>query len=151
MSSNCRAALGAMLTYCHRVAINGEIKREWDEHQSRWAMKWRAGMVARKKLVVLEDPGPDLERAIDGLGVSEATGRAMKKDAHLVDAALKTDRRILSRDSTARRLYASASGTLNDTRDVHWVMPEDRFDVIEWINNGAPEDPAIQLPRFREP
>ncbi len=64
----------------------------------------------------------------------------MLKDVCIVAAAIVTDRRIVSVDQRARKLYARYADQLKKVRGTMWVRPQDGDDrVIRWIRAGAPE------------
>ena len=86
------------------------IRDEWDKHQSNFARKWRRSMMARKKLdlVNLEEL-EGLRQKIDLIDIPQASRTAMLKDCHLIEAAIATERRIISLDATARELFSMAS------------------------------------------
>jgi hypothetical protein len=59
---------------------------------------------------------------------------AMLKDVHLLEAALATDKRIISNDDRARNSFRP----IPDVRLVLWVnpsRPEEK--AVEWLNSGA--------------
>ena len=65
----------------------------------------------------------------------------MRKDAHLLDAALVTDRVVISADDLARELFSQLSASLRVLKSVIWLTPEHEPDrVPEWLKRGA--DPA---------
>jgi hypothetical protein len=67
---------------------------------------------------------------------------AMMKDVHLLEAALATDKRIVSRDDTARNSFRG----IRDVRLVVWVnpyRPEER--AVEWLSRVARMESYRQL------
>ena len=71
----------------------------------------------------------------------------MQKDFHLLQAALATDRTVISLDETVRRLFVHASQQVGEIRDIIWVNPDRTAEEqpIEWLQNGAPPEPHRQL------
>jgi ABC-type iron transport system FetAB ATPase subunit len=67
---------------------------------------------------------------------------AMAKDILLLEAALATDRRIVSLDeNTARKYYTQAAKTIPKLREIVWVNPDKPEEQpIEWLQAGAPAD-----------
>ena len=123
------------------------IRDEWDKHQSNFARKWRRSMMARKKLnlVNLEEL-EDLRQKIDLINIPQASKTAMLKDCHLIEAAIATDRRIISMDAAARELFSAASHNIKEIKDVIWANPAtDSEQVMAWLKEGAPVQVKWQL------
>jgi hypothetical protein len=67
---------------------------------------------------------------------------AVRKDIHLVHAALAVDRSIVSRDETARRLFGNASAAVPDLSSIVSVNPDREAETpIERLENGAVAEP----------
>jgi len=142
-----RDFLLAVLTICHKAVMTPAIRDEWDKHQSNFARKWRRSMMARKKLdlVNLEEL-EGLRQKIDLIDIPQASRTAMLKDCHLIEAAIATERRIISLDATARELFSVASHNVKEIRDVIWVNPaHDSGRIVAWLNDGAPDQLKWQL------
>ncbi len=104
-------------------------------------------MVARKKLIALNiGENSDIREEIEGKEIPQSKKDAMLKDCHLVEAALGTDRRIVSLDDTARILFAGLSDNVADMRDILWVDPDqnEKQQVIAWLECGQ-GDPKWKL------
>ena len=104
VSKACRDTLQAILQICHRMVLTREMQQEWNKHQSGFARTWRVSMVARKKFESASDKREDLWNLIAQLTPREQDIDIMKKDFHLIEAALATDLRVLSLDQEARSL-----------------------------------------------
>lgn len=139
-----RNFLQAVLTICHKTVMTPAIRKEWDEHQSDFARKWRRSMVARKKLIVLnpcEHEG--IRQGIEAQNVPDNEKVAMLKDCHLIEAALEAGRSIVSLDNAAGKLFSDAAGNMAELHVVLWVNPvRDREEAINWLRGGAPIDGA---------
>jgi hypothetical protein len=72
------------------------LAAEWDRHQSLYAARWRAEMRTRNKVVDIAD-GQN-EKLRNQLPMS----RAILKDLHLIEAALATDKIVISLDDRAQ-------------------------------------------------
>lgn len=121
-SSHCAALLTSILEICHRAAFSAEIKAEWDKHQSRFSVKWRASMVARKKMIRLNiEPTQSLLLAqIESVpDLSPLDHLALTKDAHMLAAAVVSDRIILTGDCILRNLSAGPLGLSLEWLVVH--------------------------------
>jgi hypothetical protein len=62
----------------------------------------------------------------------------MLKDCLLVEAAIVTDRSIISLDETVRSLFSGVAQELRTLRRIVWINPdkEDEQSII-WLKNGA--------------
>ncbi len=117
------------------------IQAEWNQHQSGFARKWRSSMVARKKLILLNVvERQDIRQRVELENFTQDQKNAMLKDCHLVEAAISTDKRIISLDDAARNLFVVLSDNVADLQDVLWVNPVSDVDqVMSWIE-GAPNE-----------
>jgi hypothetical protein len=141
----CRDFLIAVRSVSHRMAWSEAIKAEWDKHQSTFATQWLVTMRNLRKLQLVQDEALDeLREAIEDHSDAPNVVAIMVKDAHLIEAALATGRRIAAQDKAARGHFTRLAATLDLIRLVNWVDPaiEDE-QVIAWVERGAP------LERFR--
>lgn len=118
VSKSCRDALQAILDVCHRLVFTEEMRREWNEHQSKFALSWRKAMVARKKmdLVLVAGSFDDAWQQIEELSGREKDTDIMKKDFHLIEAALASDHRLLSLDEEVKALFDESGRFDNSPR-----------------------------------
>jgi hypothetical protein len=139
-SKQCRDFLTAVLEICHRVVMTPEISEEWRQHQSSFARGWRVSMEARKK-VTRPDPVPSyhqLYARAESTVLSFKDREAMYKDFCLLEAALHTDRIVVSLDDTVRHLFAGASRAVAELRQIAWVNPDKEAEsVLTWLEEGA--------------
>jgi len=95
-SRRCREFLQAVLRISHRAAMTPLLREEWKRHQSLFARAWLAEMTSKGKVEATPDVQNDQLR-------TEAPGtRSAQKDLHLIEAALATDKIVVSLDDTAR-------------------------------------------------
>jgi len=104
-------------------------------------------MAARRKwspLVV--EPDEELrERILQTTGGEPDRGE-LEKDLHLLEAAMASDRVIVSLDGTARELLAAAAQQVGEIGQVMWVSPEnDVAAVIAWLQRDAPAEAIYML------
>lgn len=157
-----RDFLEGVRVICHRVVMTPEIADEWNRHQTRFAKKWRRSMVAKKKVYLLgsvarSDLREKISRAathelacqagiispeslfqLDPASIHEYSCEAMLKDTHLLEAAMETDRTVISLDDTVRRLFAAATKKIGEIRNVIWVNPNDSNPgIMKWLESGA--------------
>ena len=111
----------------HRVTMTRVLREEWDRHQSQFAKAWLAEMTSKAKVQDVADVRNEQLRA-------EAPNTpSAQKDLHLIEAALATDRIVISLDNRARTELA-----VHTAAEVMWVNPVDEGGhVIYWLNKGA--------------
>lgn len=141
VSVHCRDFLKAVLDICHKVVMTPDIREEWNKHQSEFARKWRSQMVARRKFEFLDIPvNDDLWEKIDILAGSNKQRAEMFKDLRLIEAAIATDKTVVSLDdNTARKFFSRASVQVDELKDIVWVNPTkiEEEKPIEWLTEGA--------------
>ena len=132
----------------NHVVMTSELSEEWDKHQSNFAATWLRSMIARKRFAYLK-PAQNtvLYDAIERTATGERDLEALRKDFHLLQAALATDQTVISRDETIRRLFTHASRQVGEIRHVIWVNPDRTTEEqpITWLQNGAPPETHRQL------
>ncbi len=149
---NCRDFLKEVMTQKHRMVMTRKISNEWNRHQSRFALEWRASMDARRKVVRI-DPleNRELQDKITNTTDNEDDTEAIQKDMHLLEAAMQTDKTIVSLDETIRSLFAYASRQVGEIRNIIWVNPERTTEEqpITWLKNGALPEVHRQLSAYQ--
>jgi hypothetical protein len=138
-SRDCRAFLDRILRVCHKVVLTEDIEAEWKRHQSRYSLIWLAAMRSKKKVLLSEPFENESVRSVLGSsGLSGKEEAAARKDLRLIEAALETDRAIVSLDEEARSLYKKLSAQVREMRSIVWVNPElQSDDPLRWLDGGA--------------
>ncbi len=140
-SVHCRDFLKAVLAICHKVVMTPDIREEWNKHESDFARAWRRRMVAKRKLEFLDIPvNKELWEKIDILARSNKQRTEMFKDLRLLEAAIATDKTVISLDdNTARTFFSRAAIQVGELKDIVWVNPDkiEEEKPIEWLENGA--------------
>lgn len=137
---HCRESLIKILGDCYRIAMTYEVFEEWKRHESQFARQWRLGMVARKKLCVsrIADETGMASRLSDTT-TSGNEKDAIRKDCHLILAALAADKCIVSLDTQARTLFVTAATTVAEIAEIDWIDPANQFtEFVNWLDDGAP-------------
>jgi len=137
-AASARNFLKKVLDCSHKAVMTPAILEEWNAHQSKFARSWRKSMVARKILVVtdvVEYQGIRAKVEVSkNLDVHKA---AMIKDCHLIDAAMATDKQIISLDDTARGLFAGVAEDFPSIGDVLWINPVERIERVGlWLEGS---------------
>ena len=150
-AKHCRDFLKAVLTICHRVARTPAIDEEWKRHSSGFSRKWRVSMHSKKKLEAVRTDSPGSQSLLCNIEKTVNSDKeigAVRKDIHLIHAALATDRSIVSCDETVRQLFSNASSTVHELSPIVWVNPDREEETpILWLENGAEAEPNRMLCR----
>ena len=142
-AKHCRDFLQKVLSLSHSVVMTQEISNEWNEHQSGFASRWRVLMEKRRKVCRVNPPeDEELCNEVEKTAPHENQIEGMRKDFHLLKAALETDQTIISLDETVRGLFARATQHVGEIRDIVWVNPEhtEEEEPLVWLQNGAPPE-----------
>lgn len=153
----CLRILTTILSVCHRVAFTPELREEWKRHASRQARRWLKQMVGRKKLVDASSPTKaramrsdgtlaGLEKAIDRRFPRDEERDEVRKDLHLVCAAVECGAAVISNDDTARRRLRQLAHDCRPLGSVEWVNPSCPAENVDaWLHKGAPVEPGRLL------
>ena len=141
----CRNFLKAVLDICHKVVMTPDIRDEWNKHESHFARTWRRQMVARRKLEFLDIPdNEELENKIyiiiETVTGSDKQQIEMIKDLRLIEAAIATDKIVIScDDNTARKFFSRAAIQVDELKDIVWLNPTkvEEEKPIEWLEKGT--------------
>ena len=132
----------------HHVVMTPELSEEWNKHQSNFSARWLKSMIARKRFVYVNPPrNSTLADEIEMTANRERDIEALRKDFHLLQAALATDQIVVSLDETIRGLFKQASQQVGEIRGIIWVNPDRTAEEqpIAWLQNGAPPEPHRRL------
>ena len=134
VSSTTRQFLEAVLDVSHQMVFTPPILDEWRRHQSKFAKRWRVSMHARRKIRMLgAQEDASLRSRILGPAVTGTLREIRLKDIPLVEAALRTDSVIVSRDEEARDAFQ-----LRELSAIVWVNPvRDSGRMRSWLEEGA--------------
>lgn len=147
-AEHCRDFLNAVLSLSHRMVMTEQINNEWKNHQSRFARRWRVSMDARKKIDRIDPPeNAELQAKVTTATNNENEIEALRKDFHLLHAALATDQTIISLDETVRQLFKRASQQVGEIQHIIWVNPDRTVEEqpITWLQDGALPEAHRQL------
>jgi hypothetical protein len=147
-ANHCRGALEAIRNGGHKAVVYPMIHDEYtrQENMSRFFLRWFENMRSRRQIVTLgSDPAPyqDVRAAMKRLIPNDAH-RVVKKDLHLVGAAMATDERILSDDDTVRAHFTRIAAEVLTLGRVHWANPS-APGCLPWLSRGAPDERTLQL------
>lgn len=95
-STNCRNFLLAVRRVRYVLILTPQLRREWDDHKSSFARGWLTAMTTRGDVLFLDiEASNKLRREIERVVAPRAKElKAMRKDYHLLEAAMVTDQTL---------------------------------------------------------
>jgi len=139
----CRDFLDAVYEVCCRVVVTDKILGQWKKHWSRFAQRWYRIMSQHGKVVYdHEISDPALQAKVRALDVGKKQLRLMLEDTFLIEAALATDRIVVSLDDEVHNLFRAACQTIAEMRPILWVNPaRPEEEAAKWLRKGVqPQD-----------
>lgn len=148
-STDCRKFLLALQqeTDCC-VVMPPKLKGEWDSHMSSFASTWRNAMARRGRVFFdVVPPSNRMRREIERAAASRKSEvDALRKDFHLIEAAIAHDRIVVSRDEEVRGLFKAAARSVAAIKKVVWVNPVNAAEQpLAWLRDGAKTENARML------
>lgn len=149
LSIRCREVLDTVLEAGHWLVRTPKIKEEWDNgHLSRYSTNWLRLMQSRRKLLDSDEQSSGLAGAIGNLPALPAEQSIMLKDHHLLEAALNSEKRVISKDEAAYFHFYHASATITQLRKVMWASPmRPKDECAEWLAGGAKPETKRRIGR----
>lgn len=140
-SKDCRDFLLAVLSICHKIVVNPEMKAEWYKHESIFFRKWRVQMVAKRNFIYVDKEDKnflEIKTQIESLAKTYENREAMEKDCFLLELALAHDNIVVSNDEKVRNLFREISAQVTEIREVNWINPiKPEETPVEWLTQGA--------------
>jgi hypothetical protein len=151
LAKACSDALETVRHHQHQLVVSPAVWEEWKKHRSGYAANWLRTMLARKLVVWLTDvTDPQLRVRLTKAVTKPKDREAMLKDTHLLEAALSTDERILSRNDAQRDQFAEVCDQIKEIEAVMWLNPVTHSEpCLDWLKEGAPDDNAHTLKQHR--
>jgi hypothetical protein len=142
-----RVFLQAVRDVSHRVVITPAINAEWKEHMSQWTAEWFTAMTSRKKVErIVVEQDQQLRACIRAAGFGTRQVLEVEKDAHLVEAALATDRVVCSLEVHAPRNFRRVAESHGPIRNLTWAdINLEPWVIADWLRRGARAKRAWQL------
>ncbi len=153
-SLHCRNVLRMMTQKRFYVVMSTELRREWKDHASKRSKKWLGQMTKRDRVLDIRNARNEEFREKMRNTAEDVTPKAakakhmrdMKKDYHLLEAALVSDMAVLSCEKVCRELYQQAAKTVAEIQPILWVNPDlPGDDAVAWLQRGAPNEKKRRL------
>ena len=147
-SKGCREALLSIDASKLVVIIGGNLKEEWNKHQSKFSKSWLISVIARGRFFPI-NPLPQchqLRACISKTASDEKSETAMNKDVHLLELALCSDHIVLALDEVVRTHFKALSAHHTPLKFVMWANPSQQIDNVPiWLKKGAPNNKYLML------
>lgn len=150
VSTMCRNLLLEISSSNHKLGFTKQLEEEWSNHRSILGMKFLSSMKSRKRVLFIQDSEGiyEIRDRIKDISDKQRID-AITKDLHLIEAALLTDKIVISSDKRARNNFGSIIHTIEELKELNWVNPVNvEENVIGWINSGAPMEEKRQLKSY---
>lgn len=148
ISKDCRDFLETLRKETeHWIVLPPTLRDEWDKHRSNFAATWLVSMTSRRRVISDEvTPSGRMRRGIEKAAANQRDLRALRKDFHLVEAAIASDRTVISLDEIVRQLFKAAAKSVAAIQKVVWVNPAVRTEQpAAWLKKGAKPEAARML------
>ena len=123
VSVACHQFLNTVRDVGYHVVMTTTIRQEWLRHRSNFSATWLTQMYGRRQVHRHYATPDEKLRTRVASAVSDNRKQAAEKDAHLIEAALATDRLIASQDERARGIFREASRGVRELKPIVWVNP----------------------------
>lgn len=135
----CREVLLTIYENQHKIVISSDLRHECVRHATPFSVSWYYQMKRNNLIEDIHDVRDEtLREKILGCFPSDSVKKKVKKDIHLIEAALKTDKKILSNDQKERKKYCHASSSVTELNAIIWVNHLKNHDqVVNWLRCGA--------------
>ena len=122
------------------IVLPPKLNEEWEGHMTPFASRWLKAMARRGRVVVDDVPLSNrMRREIEHIAATKKSEvDALRKDFHLVEAAIAHDRTVVSLDELVRRLFKAAALSVRAIKQVVWVNPVNAAEQpLVWLRSGA--------------
>jgi len=141
----CRDVLKTVLDNRYHVIMSYQLWDEWKRHKGRYARIWLKTMIERSRLyrqnVMPNDAFREKLFAFHEIKRDPTVKLIIMKDLHLIEAALETDKTVISLDNQVREHFKRASVSVEELKVIVWVNPkEPEENAIYWLEYGARPD-----------
>jgi hypothetical protein len=122
MSRSCREALVSIREICHHIVMTEALLEQWHEHAQHFAIRWLAGMVARKKVHWCEGVRlSHVDEACEELSTTDQN--RLREDVLLFEAACAADGIIVTRDDVIQKIWQKCRKRLRLPKQITWINP----------------------------
>jgi hypothetical protein len=142
MSIYCRDILDCVYEHRYYFVCTPGIRSELSRHiktkeMSKRGMEWLTKMASRGMVDLYDfSPNGDLRKRVKVACPDTRKRRELLKDIHLIEAANKTDNKIISKDIDAYQNFRSLAQDFDELQTVIW-MDLNNHNVMKWLQAGA--------------
>ncbi|MGJ7920935.1 hypothetical protein [Neobacillus sp. LXY-4] len=150
VSKICKNILDEVLKSTHKLVFNQQLQKEWFDHPSKLGIMIFSSMKSRGRIIKIDESG-EISHLKEKVLVIKDRSRvpAIMKDMHLIEAALLSDKIIISLDKKARNNFCSILNDVQEISVVNWLNPEEpNENIFLWFSNGANYEESRALRNF---
>ncbi len=120
-----------------------EIRGEWKRHRSNFAYTFLVNMLSEDRIYSPEEDDlleiRKLKSKMDPISLRKKLREELEKDFILIEAALATDKSVVSLDKIRKRFVKIChEEELEDLKDIVWLNPDKNADdALSWLKDGA--------------
>ncbi|QOZ92910.1 hypothetical protein EU243_15105 [Bacillus velezensis] len=144
VSKRVAAFLDIFLKTKNKIGMTEDLKKEWFDHKSTYTAKVFGMLKNQRRIIKISDHETveDLRTKIQNIKDKQRV-EAILKDMHLLEAAILTDKFIISLDNKARNNFNHFYNCVPGIPDVCWLNPSDENEkATEWLLCIEKYDPA---------
>ncbi len=101
----CGICLSLILEHGYFMVMNDTIETEWRQRISKFSVRWLRSMFSLNRIHISSFSDIHTREIVLNLKTQQSVKESIKRDLHLLDAALDTHKRIISVDNKARKLF----------------------------------------------
>lgn len=145
------------------IVLGDELFEEWRRYQSVYTRVWLTRMTSQNRISTYENGGDDFQSIKKNLLAAIPSREIIKiveKDLHLIEAAVLTDKLIISIEKHSRDHFRNYSNVIQVLQEICWMNPAEPDEkVVAWLKAGAKRSDCRKLvphdagrkPRRRKP
>ncbi|MGE1234049.1 hypothetical protein ACQJ0G_01300 [Bacillus altitudinis] len=133
----CSDFLNKFLQTENKLGLTQDLKTEWLNHQSYYTLKVLSKTKEERRIIKIKDY-EDVEgvrQKVNNIKDKQRIG-AILKDIHLLEAAILTDKLIISLDNKARSNFSHFYNCISNLPNVCWINPCDsQENALSWLDS----------------
>ena len=140
-SLNCTDCLDLIKERKYKIALSEILLNEWDKHFSSHSANWFKERNDKGKVEMYENiENEELREKIAEAAEGEDIEKILMKDVHLLELALKTDRKILSLEKQCLKHFKEIVPKVKKISKIFWSNPDKPGDkTLEWLKKMTTE------------
>ncbi|MGG0610957.1 hypothetical protein [Bacillus altitudinis] len=121
----------------NKLGLTEELKAEWLNHKSSYTAKVLTKTKQEQRIIKIKgyEDTQDIRQKVHNIKDKQRI-YAILKDVHLLEAAILTDKLIVSLDNKARNNFSHFYNCINNLPNVCWINPcENSESALDWLDS----------------